>query len=105
MCPSSASRRLPARARWPGTHGLGTIHCGAACRSAAILTAARRLRCAHHAILLIEDDEKIGGFIAQGLRQEGTSSTGAAMAKKAWASLWMQVGRGIIDLMLPAATG
>jgi DNA-binding response OmpR family regulator len=57
-------------------------------------------------LLLIEDDEKIGGFIAQGLRQEGhvvdwsrNGEEGLGLALDA------KLDAAIIDLMLPGRDG
>ena len=57
-------------------------------------------------VLLIEDDEKIGGFVAQGLREEGQvvdwSRDGGEGYQLAMAA---QLDVAIIDLMLPGRDG
>jgi len=57
-------------------------------------------------VVLIEDDEKIGGFVSQGLKQEGhvvswarTGDEGLALARDAGADL------AVIDVMLPGKDG
>jgi two-component system OmpR family response regulator len=57
-------------------------------------------------VVLIEDDEKIGGFVSQGLKQEGhvvswarTGDEGLALAREAGADL------AIVDVMLPGKDG
>jgi DNA-binding response OmpR family regulator len=57
-------------------------------------------------VVLIEDDEKIGGFVSQGLKQEGhvvswarAGDEGLALARDAGADL------AIIDVMLPGKDG
>ncbi len=57
-------------------------------------------------VVLIEDDEKIGGFVSQGLRQAGhvvswarTGDEGLALARQAGVDL------AVIDLMLPGRDG
>lgn len=57
-------------------------------------------------VVLIEDDEKIGGFVSRGLKQEGhvvswarTGDEGLALARDAGADL------AIVDLMLPGKDG
>jgi DNA-binding response OmpR family regulator len=57
-------------------------------------------------VVLIEDDEKIGGFVAQGLKQEGhvvswarDGNEGLALARQAGADL------AIVDIMLPGKDG
>jgi DNA-binding response OmpR family regulator len=57
-------------------------------------------------VVLIEDDEKIGGFVSRGLKQEGhvvswarTGDEGLALASDAGADL------AIVDLMLPGKDG
>jgi DNA-binding response OmpR family regulator len=57
-------------------------------------------------VVLIEDDEKIGGFVSQGLKQEGhvvswarTGDEGLALALEAGADM------AIVDVMLPGKDG
>ncbi|HEY3817703.1 MAG TPA: response regulator transcription factor [Polyangiaceae bacterium] len=57
-------------------------------------------------VVLIEDDEKIGGFVSRGLKQEGhvvswarTGDEGLALARDAGADL------AVIDVMLPGKDG
>jgi DNA-binding response OmpR family regulator len=57
-------------------------------------------------VVLIEDDEKIGGFVSQGLRQEGhvvswarTGDEGLAVARQPGVDL------AIVDVMLPGRDG
>jgi DNA-binding response OmpR family regulator len=57
-------------------------------------------------VVLIEDDEKIGGFVSQGLKQEGhvvswarTGDGGLALALEAGADM------AIVDVMLPGKDG
>ena len=57
-------------------------------------------------VVLIEDDEKIGGFVSQGLRQAGhvvswarTGDEGLGLARQSGVDL------AIVDLMLPGRDG
>jgi len=57
-------------------------------------------------VLLIEDDEKIGGFIAQGLRQEGHIVDWCREGEEGYhLAMEAPVDVAIVDVMLPAKDG
>jgi len=57
-------------------------------------------------VLLIEDDEKIGGFVAQGLRQEGHIVDWSREGEEGYhLAMEAPVDVAIVDLMLPAKDG
>ena len=57
-------------------------------------------------VLLIEDDEKIGGFVAQGLRQEGHIVDWCREGEEGYhLAMEAPVDVAIVDVMLPAKDG